>query len=197
MPRALIVVDVQKDFVEGGTLACAGGKALASAISDYILKSGDSYEVVVASKDWHPVDFEDEHFKQFPLHCIAGSPGSEFADELNAQAIDEVFYKGQSHAGFSAFQGINTDDEELHLYLTERMQIDTVDIVGIATDYCVYETAKQAWNLNYVTMVIADLCVPVDKEAALAKLQDLSNIGVQLKNQSDLIGITLPEPNAN
>ena len=109
--RALIVVDVQNDFCEGGSLAVAGGAAVAAAISEYLAgPEGTGYEHVIASRDYHidPGDHFSSHpdfAGSWPPHCVAGTPGAQFHPRLDTSHVDVVFSKGAHEAAYSAFEG--------------------------------------------------------------------------------------------
>jgi len=145
--RALIIVDVQNDFCEGGSLAVAGGTALAPAITGY-LAGERGYQHVVATEDFHidPGDhFSDQpdFSSSWPPHCIAGSTGADLHPELDTTRIETVFRKGAYAAAYSGFEGVDEDGTPLLDWLRQR-GVDQVDIVGIATDQCVRRTAEDA-----------------------------------------------------
>lgn len=182
MSRALIVVDVQKDFCEGGSLAVEGGLKVSHDVHDLIQK-GDAkiyYKRIVATKDWHehndngghfgnPPDFKDS----WPGHCVAGSDGAEFANGLNPLVFDDVFHKGWGEPAYSGFQGHSVRHLELSLddYL-RQYGISELDVCGIATDYCVAQTVLDALDRGYKVRVLSSLTVAVgDKEVALAALK--------------------------
>ncbi len=144
--RALIIVDVQNDFCEGGSLAVAGGAAVARAISGLLAGGGAGYDHVVATKDFH-VD-PDSHFSDhpdyaasWPPHCVAGTTGADFHPSLETGAVDAVFRKGAHAAAYSGFEGADDDGTPLGDWLHGH-GVDEVDIVGIATDYCVHATPR-------------------------------------------------------
>jgi len=181
--RALIIVDVQNDFCEGGPLAVAGGAALASAINGY-LAGGPGYRHVVATKDCHvdPGDhFSDrpDYSSSWPPHCIAGSPGADFAPGLDTGPIEAVFCKGAHTAGFSGFEGVDEHGTSLLAWLRRR-GVDAVDIVGIATDHCVKRTAEDAAWAGLATRVLVNLTRPVDTDAAARALAEMRSAGVEL-----------------
>ena len=146
MTRALIVVDVQNDFCEGGSLAVAGGAAVAAAISAR-LRAGE-WEHVVATRDHH-ID-PGAHFSDtpdfagtWPAHCRAGTPGASFHPALDVGPIEAVFDKGAHSAAYSGFEGRSPDGTGLRDWLAEH-GVTEVDVIGIATDYCVRATALDA-----------------------------------------------------
>jgi nicotinamidase/pyrazinamidase len=181
--RALIVVDVQKDFCEGGSLAVTGGAALAPAINDY-LAGQTGYRHVVATKDFHidPGDhFSDQpdYKSSWPPHCIAGSSGADFHPDLDTGPIEAVFRKGAYAAAFSGFEGIDEDGTSLLRWL--RVQgVDEVDIVGIATDHCVRRTAVDASAAGLATRVLLDLTAAVAKESLVAARAEMRAASVEL-----------------
>jgi nicotinamidase/pyrazinamidase len=175
--KALIVVDVQNDFCEGGSLAVAGGAAVAAEVSAHIAKGG--YDHVVATRDYH-VD-PGGHFSEtpdfvdsWPVHCVAGTPGASFHPELDVTAVQAVFSKGAYEAAYSGFEGCGGDGEQLTDWLRVR-DVDQVDVVGIATDHCVRATAIDAVRAGFATTVLLDLTAGVSAatvDGALAKLRD-------------------------
>ncbi|MCR3749541.1 MULTISPECIES: isochorismatase family protein [Lentzea] len=176
MTKALIVVDVQNDFCEGGSLAVAGGAAVAAAISQHIVTS--SYDHVVATRDYH-VD-PGAHFSltpdfidSWPVHCVAGSPGASFHPELDVSGIEQVFSKGRFAAAYSGFEAEN----DLAGWLTER-GVTEVDVVGIATDHCVRATALDAHRNGFRTRVLVDLTAAVAATTRDAAVEELLAAGV-------------------
>src|SRR5690606_18195869 len=176
MGRALIIVDVQNDFCEGGSLAVAGGSEVAAEITKHLAEH--RYDHVVATRDYH-VDpgshFADEpdYVSSWPAHCVAGSPGAEFHPAFDTSAVDEVFSKGAHDAGYSGFEGKSGDGVELADWLRERGVRD-IDIVGIATDHCVRATTLAAVEHGFAVRVLLDLTAGVSKQttdAAVAELQ--------------------------
>ncbi|PWS49895.1 nicotinamidase [Streptomyces sp. FT05W] len=152
MHRALIVVDVQNDFCEGGSLAVAGGADVAAAITDLIGDAQPGYSHVVATRDHH-IDPGD-HFssapdfeRSWPPHCVAGTEGvgfhPNFAPAVASGAIDTVFDKGAYTAAYSGFEGVDENGTGLAQWLRDR-SVTAVDVVGIATDHCVRATALDA-----------------------------------------------------
>jgi len=181
--RALIIVDVQNDFCEGGSLAVAGGAAVARAISSH-LAGHPGYAHVVATKDFH-IDpgshFSDhpDYAASWPPHCVAGTPGAEFHPDLDTSAVEAVFRKGAHAAAYSGFEGADDNGTPLGDWLRAH-DIDQVDVVGIATDYCVHATAADASRSGFSTRVLLDLTAGVAPETTAKAIDDLSTAGVEL-----------------
>ena len=176
MTKALIVVDVQNDFCEGGSLAVTGGAAVAAAISRHIASS--AYDHVVATRDYH-VD-PGAHFSEtpdfidsWPVHCVAGTPGASFHPELDVSAVEQVFSKGRFAAAYSGFEAEN----DLAGWLTDR-GVTEVDVVGIATDHCVRATALDAHRNGFRTRVLVDLTAAVAPTTRDAAVEELLAAGV-------------------
>lgn len=181
--RALIVVDVQNDFCEGGSLAVTGGAALASAISEY-LADGADYRHVVATQDFHidPGDhFSDrpDYWLSWPPHCLAGSTGAQFHPDLDSDRFDAVFRKGAYDAGYSGFEGIDGSGTPLADWLTQH-DVDQVDVVGFATDHCVRATAEDALQAGLATRVLLDLTAGVGEASTAAAITALQAAGVAI-----------------
>lgn len=176
MTTALIIADVQNDFCEGGSLAVGGGAEVAAAISRHA--ASHHYDHVVATRDLH-VDpgahfaGEPDYVDSWPAHCVAGTPGADFHPALDTAKVEEVFSKGAHTAAYSGFEGRAPDGTSLADWLAER-RVDTVDIVGIATDHCVRATALDAVRGGLTVRVLLDLTAGVSApttEAALAQLE--------------------------
>ncbi|GAA2982381.1 isochorismatase family protein [Streptomyces fulvorobeus] len=188
MHRALIVVDVQNDFCEGGSLAVAGGADVAAAITDLIGEAQPGYRHVVATRDHH-VDpgghFSDrpdfEH--SWPAHCVAGTEGvgfhPNFAPAVASGAIDTVFDKGAYAAAYSGFEGVDENGVGLARWLRDR-SVTEVDVVGIATDHCVRATALDAAREGFTTHVLLDLTAGVAEATTERALSELRTAGVAL-----------------
>ncbi|MFB9234016.1 isochorismatase family protein [Plantactinospora siamensis] len=184
MSRALIIVDVQNDFCEGGSLAVAGGAAVAAAVSRLLAAPVDRWAHVVATKDYHvdPGDhFGDppDYRTSWPRHCVVGTAGSEFHPELAAERIEAVFHKGEHAAAYSGFEGHTADGEGLADWLG-RHGVDAVDVVGIATDHCVRATALDAVRAGFATTVLLDLTAGVAAPTTEAALAELAAAGATL-----------------
>jgi nicotinamidase/pyrazinamidase len=179
--RALIVVDVQNDFCEGGSLAVAGGAAVAAAITEYVPSAG--YDHVVATRDHHidpgahfaeHPDFRDS----WPAHCVVGTGGVELHPALDRGPLEAIFDKGEHAAAYSGFEGA-ADGVPLADWLRER-GVNAVDVVGIATDHCVRATALDAVGEGFATRVLIDLTAAVAEETTRIALEQFSAAGVEV-----------------
>lgn len=187
MTRALLIVDVQNDFTEGGALACEGGSAIAASISEYISTRAVDYAVIVASRDWHDADGDNGgHFSDnpdwvdtWPSHCVAGTAGAEYHPALDTAAVTAHVRKGQGIPSYSAFEGTTESGHALADVLREN-GVDAVDVVGIATDYCVRASALDAAALGLSVTVKANLCVGVNPAGSVAALGELARAGVAI-----------------
>ena len=180
--RALLIVDVQNDFCEGGSLAVVGGQSVVGAINA-LLATRHGYDHIVATQDCH-IDpgshFSDtpDFIDSWPPHCVAGSQGAEFHPDLHTGQIEEVFRKGAYAAAYSGFEG-SADGVGLAQWLQAR-DVDEVDVVGIATDYCVKATALDAAAAGFTTRVLVDLTAGVSADSSAAALEDMREAGVEL-----------------
>jgi nicotinamidase/pyrazinamidase len=182
---ALIVVDVQRDFCEGGSLAVNGGEAAAVAISDLIEAAADNYAIVVATRDWHgdpgphfaPPGSEPDFVNSWPVHCVADSEGAEWHPDLRLPDDVVVVSKGQDRAAYSGFEGRTGDGTALAEVLRQA-GVDHVDIAGIATSYCVKATALDAIKAGFKTRVLAPLTADVDPAVTFSTLEALRKKGV-------------------
>jgi nicotinamidase/pyrazinamidase len=176
--RALIVVDVQNDFCEGGSLAVTGGAAVAAAISAHM----DGYDHVVATRDHHidPGDhFSDspDFVTSWPVHCRVGTPGAAFHPALDVAPVEAVFDKGAYTAAYSGFEGAEPGGVTLRDWLVER-RVDSVDVVGLATDHCVRATALDAAEAGLATTVLLEFCAGVAPETTERAIEELRAAGV-------------------
>lgn len=182
MSTALIVVDVQNDFCEGGSLAVSGGASVAEAISRHI--STHSYDHIVATRDYH-VDpgshfsEEPDYVHSWPRHCVVGTPGAEFHPAFDTGKVEEVFSKGERSAAYSGFEAVAEDGTTLEEWLRAR-GVHAVEVVGIATDHCVRATALDAAEHGFAVRVLLDLTAGVSRTTTEAALAELRAAGVQL-----------------
>jgi nicotinamidase/pyrazinamidase len=194
MSRALIIVDVQNDFCEGGSLAVAGGADVAGAISEYVDAHHSEFDHVVATQDWH-IDpgahfSETPDFKEsWPPHCVAGTRGAELHPDLDTEYIQAYFQKGQFTAAYSGFEGLLAPEDAVPtgdrqpgslpadadafapaddaIGLDDWLQshdVEDVVVVGIATDYCVMATALDAVQAGYSVTVLRSLTAGIAED---------------------------------
>jgi nicotinamidase/pyrazinamidase len=199
---ALIVVDVQCDFCEGGSLAVAGGASVAAGVTALLAGQGGQvgqggqggqggqerrYDLIVATRDWHldpgrhfaPAGTEPDYRTSWPRHCVAGTPGARWHPELVLPEYAIVVSKGQTGAAYSGFEG----HDEHGATLTDRLRaagVTAVDVVGIATSYCVKATALDAVDEGFTTRVLTNLVADVDPAATPATLAELQAAGITL-----------------
>jgi nicotinamidase/pyrazinamidase len=182
MTRALIIVDVQNDFCEGGSLPVGGGAAVASAISETLAQPG-RWDHVVATQDHHidpgahfgnPPDYVDS----WPVHCVVGTDGVRFHPSLRTDRVEAVFTKGEHAAAYSGFEG-TAGQIGLAAWLRDR-GVDAVDIVGIATDHCVRATALDAAREGFATTVLLELTAGVAQSTVDSALVRMRESGVSL-----------------
>lgn len=184
MGRALIIVDVQNDFCEGGSLAVTGGAAVAAAISGHLAEHAGGYSHIVASRDFHldpgrHFSAEPDFADTWPPHCVIGTSGAGFHPRLNLEPVEAVFSKGRDAAAYSAFEGLDEDGVPLADWLRDR-DVARVDVVGIATDHCVRATALDAAQAGLGTRVLLELTAGVAAETTERALDRLRAAGVDL-----------------
>ena len=205
MTKALIIVDVQNDFCAGGALATDRGAKVAALISEYVEDNHHRYEAVVATQDWHidpGAHFSDtpDFVDSWPVHCVANTEGAEIHPNLDTDYIEAYFRKGRYEAAYSGFEGLQAPEESVMTgehepgatlddegpktpladWLDER-EIQDVDIVGIATDYCVLATAKDAVDAGYETRVLIDLTAPVHEDKLDEVITKMEDEGITVK----------------
>lgn len=190
--RALIVVDVQNDFCEGGSLAVTGGAGVAQRITAHLGAHGDDYAAVVATADWHidpgahfgATPDEIDYIDTWPAHCVADTPGANFhpAVRPTIEKTEAVFRKGQYEAAYSGFEGTTTEDDA-EIGLADWLRdggITQVDVVGIATDHCVRATAVDAAKEGFNARVLLNLTAGVAPETTTRALAHMRECGVEL-----------------
>ena len=190
MARALIVVDVQNDFCEGGSLPVTGGARVAADINDLLHRwharadDAPAYDLVVATKDHH-VDpgahwsLKPDFAESWPVHCKVGTEGAGFHPNLDPQPFDAIFLKGEHQAAYSAFEGTTTDGDGLADWLRAH-EVEEVDVCGLATDHCVRATALDSAREGFDTRVLTTLCAGVAEDTTARALADLAGAGVEL-----------------
>jgi nicotinamidase/pyrazinamidase len=181
--RALIVVDVQNDFCEGGSLAVAGGTDVARKITE--LLADHDYDHVVATKDYHidpGTHFSDDpdFTDTWPPHCVVGTAGVDFHPAFDPAAVEAVFHKGHYSTAYSGFEGASADDGTTLADWLRAKGVDAVDVVGIATDYCVKATAADAVAAGFTTTVLVDLTAGVSPTTTAEAVDALRAAGVAI-----------------
>jgi nicotinamidase/pyrazinamidase len=180
-----VIVDVQNDFCQGGSLAVTGGAEVAGAISEYLAgPEGRGYEHVVATQDWHidpgsHFSAEPDFVGTWPPHCVADTRGAEFHPSLDTSVIEAAFRKGARSAAYSGFEGADAEGTPLAAWLRDR-GVTAVDVAGIATDHCVRATATDAATAGFDTQVLLDLTAGVAEDTTRAALDELRTAGVKL-----------------
>lgn len=183
MARALLIIDVQNDFCEGGALAVLGGARVAKMITGYLETA--KYDLVVASRDWHDADTTNSgHFAEvgsapnfsttWPIHCVADTEGASYHPNLSIARIDVDIYKGQGENGYSIFEGVTSAGQSFTELLSDN-SITEVDLVGIATDHCVLASATDSKKHGLKVRVISSLTAgvsPVSTEWAIDQMID-------------------------
>lgn len=188
MARALLVIDVQNDFCEGGALAVAGGAQVASKISSYLETA--HYDLVVASRDWHDAQGTNSgHFAEagsepnytttWPVHCVADTEGAKYHPNLSTDKINVDIYKGQGQNGYSIFEGVTEAGQSFSELLATHL-IDAVDVVGIATDHCVLASATDAQKHGLKVRVISSLTAGVSAEGTEAAIDRMIDDGIEV-----------------
>ena len=172
--KALLIVDVQNDFCPGGALAVTDGDQVVPVINQLI----DQFDVVCASKDWHPN--QTIHFDRWPVHCVANTPGADFHPQLNQDPIDQILFKGTSNRddGYSAFEATNIN---LTQWLKQK-GVEELTIVGLATDYCVKASALDAVDQGFQVVV---------KQEAIRAVNLLPNDGNKALNEMKQAGVEI------
>ena len=186
--RGLLVVDVQNDFCEGGALGVEGGTRVARGITQLIQESGDKYEVVIASRDWHDAENDNGgHFAShgeapnfvttWPVHCVGGTSGAEYHPELSLPRDTIHVKKGQGIPAYSMFEGHSEDGRTLEEILSAA-RVTEVDVVGIATDHCVRASALDARGSGFEVRVINDLVAAVSADTERTARIEMDQAGV-------------------
>ena len=185
MSTTLIVVDVQNDFCEGGSLAVTGGNHVAEMLARLLDDARGGYQYVIATRDHH-ID-PGAHFSEtpdfvdsWPSHCVVGTPGQELHPAIAGFAFDAIFDKGSYEAAYSGFEGSiggTNEGEDLAEWLLEH-EVTHVDVVGLATDYCVRATALDSATAGFPTRILIDLTAPVHPDRLELVAEELSEKGV-------------------
>jgi nicotinamidase/pyrazinamidase len=187
MSRALFIVDVQNDFTERGALGVIGGDEVAARISRYLDAHADDYAIVVASRDWHNGDDDNGgHFSAepdfvdtWPEHCVGGTYGADYDEVFDTSRVTHHLKKGQGKPAYSLFEGV-TDDGLTADDILEEHGIRDIDVVGIATDYCVRASALDAIAAGRGVRVLTDLIAGVHPDSSAAALDEIASAGARL-----------------
>jgi len=193
MTRALFIIDVQNDFTEGGALGVAGGAAVAAGISRYLAQHPNRYDQVFASRDWHDADNDNGgHFATtdapdfvttWPVHCVSGTTGADYHPDLDTSVVTVHVRKGQGRPAYSIFEGVTDTGESVQQTLDD-LGIDEVDVVGIATDYCVLASALDTVAAGRTVRVLDDLVAGVDPASSVLALTRLAAVGVRIEGSA-------------
>lgn len=188
MRTAFLIVDMQNDFVEGGSIPVPGGKVLATQVARHIRHFATEYAFVVATRDYHedPADhFADEpdFVNSWPKHCVIGTPGASLCSPIlnlaRERIVQTVVDKGRHSAAYSGFEAADARGHLLADVLKEA-RIDQIDIVGLATDYCVRATALDARKRDFQVRVLINLCGAVTPESGRRALEEMKAAGCQV-----------------
>lgn len=187
MTRALFIVDVQNDFTERGALGVVGGDEVAARISDFVAAHADDYEIVIASRDWHHGDDDNGgHFSDtpdfvdtWPVHCVGGTFGADYDEEFDTSRVTHHLKKGQGKPAYSLFEGVG-DDGRTATDLLDAHGIRDIDVVGIATDYCVRASALDAIAAGHRVRVFTDLVAGVHPGSSAAALAEIAAAGADV-----------------
>ncbi len=203
--KALLIIDVQNDFLPGGSLAVSEGNEIIPVINHLM----PQFDLVVASQDWHPADhgsFAANHSGRnpgdaitlngqpqtlWPVHCVERTQGAEFSEALDCAPIDRVFRKGQNPLvdSYSAFfDNAKQGDTGLSAFLKER-GVTQLYLVGLATDYCVKFTARDAIGEGFAVELVVDACRGVDLVAGDVEriLRELESLGVEMITAAEVV----------
>ena len=193
MSTALFIVDVQNDFTEGGALGVEGGDDVARRISEHVAAHRDDYAIVVASRDWHDgdndngghfADGEPDFVDTWPVHCVAGTAGAEYDDHFDTTGVSHHLKKGRGEPAYSLFEG-ETDDGRTVVQLLEEHGVLDIDVVGIATDYCVRASALDAIAAGRRVRVLTDLVAGVAPDSSDRALAEIAHAGGALAASVD------------
>ena len=185
-------MDVQNDFTERGALGVVGGDEVAESITRFLQSHAGDYEIVVASRDWHDADndngghfaAEPDFVDTWPVHCVGGTAGAEYDEGFDTSAVTHHLKKGQGKPAYSLFEGV-ADDGTSAAELLERHGIIDIDIVGLATDYCVRASALDAIENGRRVRVFTDLVAGVHPDSSGKALAEIAHAGAELVESGD------------
>lgn len=188
MSTALLIIDVQNDFTEGGSLGVTGGHAVAAGITAHLAEHGGDYDLVVASADWHTANSDNgghisaqpDFVDTWPVHCVAETPGAAFDPALILPSATVLVRKGQGVPAYSAFEGTVVGSGERLVDVLRDRRISDVVVVGIATDYCVRASALDAVAAGFPVRVLSPLVAGVAADSSARAIDDLVAAGVTI-----------------
>jgi nicotinamidase/pyrazinamidase len=182
--RAFVIVDVQNDFCEGGSLAVTGGAAVARGVTEFLREHRADYALVAATRDYHvdpgahfaaEPDFNDS----WPVHCVAGTEGAELHPDLDRGLVDEVFDKGRDTAAYSGFEARSADGSLLGERLREA-GVEELDVAGIATDYCVRATVLDGLKEGFRVRLLGRLSAGVAEDTSDLAVEEMARAGAEI-----------------
>lgn len=190
MTKALLIVDVQNDFCEGGSLAVAGGAAVAEKITNYLKAHPSKYDLIIASRDWHDAGNDNGgHFaahgeapdfvNTWPAHCVSGTSGADYHPNLDVSLIQVHVEKGMGKPSYSAFEGVTRDGRPIADVLSAA-GVDELDVVGIATDYCVLASSLDARKAGLSVQVLTKMCAGITAESTEVAIDQMAAAGCQV-----------------
>ncbi len=201
MTRALFIIDVQNDFTEGGALGVDGGAAVAAGVSRLLAGHPGVWQSVFASRDWHDAvgdngghfatDSPPDFVATWPAHCVAGTTGADYHPALDLSSVTVHVKKGQGMPAYSIFEGTTASGETVDEAI-EKLDVTDIDVVGIATDYCVLASAKDALNAGRRVRVFTDLIAGVAPESSAAALSSLADDGAVVVTSDVALASTGP-----
>lgn len=190
MTKAILIVDVQNDFCEGGSLAVAGGASVAMKITNYLRANRSKYDLVIASRDWHDANgsngghFADvgqapDFIKTWPAHCVSGTSGADYHPNLDTALIQVHIEKGMGKPSYSAFEGVTRQGKSISAVLNDA-EVEHIDVVGIATDYCVLASSLDARKEGFSVSVLTEMCAGISAESTDAAISKMQSVGCQV-----------------
>ena len=189
MTRALFIIDVQNDFTEGGALGVVGGAAVAAGVTDLLARHRDEYALIVASRDWHTpdhdngghfaLDAEPDFVDTWPPHSVAGTPGAEYHPAFDTSEVHVHIRKGQGVPAYSIYEGTDDAGASISEVLTSH-GITDIDVVGIATDYCVRSSVLDARQNGFGVRVLDGMHAGVAPDTSEAAVAEMASAGAEL-----------------
>lgn len=190
MTKALFIIDVQNDFCEGGSLAVEGGAAVAARITEYLKIHSSEYDLIIASRDWHdagndngghfaPVDQAPDFVNNWPVHCVSGTRGAEYHDNLDTTFVKTHIIKGMGKPSYSIFEGVTTEGQPI-AELLNQWKVTEVAVAGLATDYCVLASSLDAKRFGLEVTVLSDLIAGVAPESSENAISQMSSEGCKV-----------------